>query len=55
MNWKEFKENHDSQKLININKTQESTDLSKISELLLKICIKLFTNNEISHTINAKN
>ncbi len=49
------KKDSDSQKLININETQESTDFSRISELLLKVCIKLFTNSEISHTIDVKN
>ncbi len=54
MNWKKFRTNCDSQKLINIDKTQESADLSRVSELLLKVHIKLFTNSEISHTIDAK-
>jgi len=52
--WKEFRKNCDNQKLININKTQESASLSRVSKLLLKICIKLFTNSEISHMIDTE-
>ena len=54
MNWKKFRKNCDSQKLTDTDKTQESTNLSRISELLLKVHIKLFTNSEISHTIDTK-
>jgi hypothetical protein len=37
-----IQKNCDSQKLININENQESTSLSRIDELLLKVCIQLF-------------
>jgi hypothetical protein len=40
--------------LININKNQESTSLSRISKLLLKVCTQLFKNSKISHTIDTK-
>jgi hypothetical protein len=45
---KKNSENCDSQKLTDIDKNQESTSLSKISKLLLKVCIWLFKNSEIS-------
>jgi hypothetical protein len=50
----EFRKDCDSQKLININKDQESTSLSRIDELLLKVCIQLFENSRISHMIDTK-
>ncbi len=50
----EFRKDCDSQKLINTDETQESTDLFRISELLLKVCTELFTNSEISHIIDTK-
>ncbi len=50
----EFRKNCDSLRLINTDKNKESTDLFRINELLLKVCIQLFMNSRISHTIDAK-
>ncbi len=51
---KEFRKDSDNQKLINTDKIQKSTDLFKISKLLLKVYTELFMNSEIFYVINVK-